>query len=202
MCLRQEKIDESEYALFQIKYFIGLIKFCFFQATLVVGGIHSILRETIVPAVLAVVPQPLQGLPGQNGPPGPPGQNGDISANELQKNLAPITDALANLTTLTNNLATQMALIEAKLNNIHTRGLNRRLLPTDQWIPLVREVPQQIINGVPVGAAPGALPPAGSLPVRGVADAAAMGNAALQVLSNHYGIVFLSWTAQENYLQM
>jgi hypothetical protein len=84
----------------------------------------------------------------------------------------------------------------AKLDNMRTRDLNSRLRPGEQWRPLKRERPQQVLPGGQLSAAPGDLPPAGLIPLRGREGTAE----ALQALSAHYGEQFANWEEFEDFM--
>jgi hypothetical protein len=81
--------------------------------------------------------------------------------------------------------------------NRRARAANSRLRPDQQWHPLQRELRQQMLPGGQLSAPPGALPPAGLIPLRGQQAMAE----ALHALSVHYGEQFASWADFEAFLQ-
>lgn len=110
--------------------------------------------------------------------------------------MAPIHVALADILAACEPVNTALVLLNSQMDNSRTRIRNSRLQPHEQWIPLQREVAQTVADG----PAPGALPPADLLPVRGQTTIT-MTAANLRELSAHYGVEFASWSAFEDFLQ-
>jgi hypothetical protein len=84
--------------------------------------------------------------------------------------------------------------LTAMLDNNRMRFTNSRLRSYEQWLPLKRERPQQVLPGGQLSAAPGLIP------LRGQEDTVCTAEA-LHALSVHYGEPFVSWTAFEAFLK-
>jgi hypothetical protein len=132
---------------------------------------------------------------GAAGPAGPGGPAGGVTMEQLNETLNETLNEALNASM--RPIADHLKLVEAKLSNIRLRSRNKRLQPHQQWVPLQREEP---VGGGAAGPAPGALPPEGLIPERGLSDAH-VSQANLQALALFYRVVFASWEEFFDYLK-
>jgi hypothetical protein len=159
-----------------------------FQIKILQGGANSILRGTIVPAVLAAIPAELRG---PEGAPGPAGVAGGLNRADLDAVLAPLfanTNArVAELAGAVANTNGRLEILSAQIANMGIRHRNQNRRENENYMPLCREI-AQIPGGVAVGAFPAGdlIPPEYNSGARGNAQG-------LVALRNHYGVNFADW---------